>query len=66
MRAKRQQGVYTGADATARLRELVTPVRACSACAGDYEDPGRTAWPSEDGDGSDEPEVDGEEFPAEK
>jgi hypothetical protein len=21
------------------------PLRACSACAGDYEDPDRTAWP---------------------
>ncbi len=23
-------------------------VRACSACRGDYEDPDRTAWPSEE------------------
>jgi hypothetical protein len=22
------------------------PLRACSACAGDYEDPDRTAWPA--------------------
>ena len=30
------------------------PLRACSACAGDYEDPDRTAWPpdpeEDDGD----------------
>jgi hypothetical protein len=33
---------------------LPQPVRACSACAGDYEDPDRTAWPpdleEDDGD----------------
>ena len=23
-------------------------LRACSACAGDYEDPDRTAWPADD------------------
>ncbi len=23
-------------------------MRACSACAGDYEDPDRTAWPPDD------------------
>jgi hypothetical protein len=23
-------------------------MRACSACAGDYEDPDRTAWPADD------------------
>ncbi len=23
---------------------LQTPLRTCSACAGDYEDPDRTAW----------------------
>jgi hypothetical protein len=23
------------------------PLRACSACAGDYEDPDRTAWPED-------------------
>lgn len=27
----------------------VAAMRACSACAGDYEDPGRTAGPDEDG-----------------
>jgi hypothetical protein len=26
----------------------VVALRACSACAGDYEDPGRTAGPDED------------------
>jgi hypothetical protein len=27
-------------------------MRACSACAGDYEDPDRTAWPADDEEGS--------------
>lgn len=42
-------------------------MRACSGCAGDYEDPDRTAWTSEDdeenGPGSAPPETT-EEFPA--
>jgi len=47
-------------------------LRACSACAGDYEDPERTAWSSDDPE--DEEREDGreeeqrapnEEFPAE-
>ena len=42
-------------------------MRACSGCAGDYEDPDRTAWTPEDaeeeeGDGA--ASVDTEEFPA--
>ncbi len=48
-------------------------MRACSACAGDYEDPDRTAWAPEDAeDGPDEQERDAvldapaEEFPAEQ
>jgi len=44
-------------------------MRACSACAGNYEDPDRTAWTPDDGE---EQERDGapctaaEEFPAEE
>ena len=51
-----------GATATGKMR-------ACSACAGDYEDPDRTARPPGDGEGE---EGDGdtpattEEFPAEE
>ena len=41
---------------------------ACSACAGDYEDPERTAWVVDDGEADDagakQPE--GGEFPAER
>ena len=44
-------------------------LRACSACAGDYEDPERTAWtPDEDGgeDREEELGIPGEQFPAEE
>ncbi len=47
----------------------VNEMRACSACAGDYEDPDRTAWRPDD---TEDPELDdapcaaGEEFPAEE
>lgn len=50
------------------LQEL-QPVGACSSCAGDYEDPDRTAW---EAGGRDEPEDrgaaswDGEGFSADK
>jgi len=33
---------------------------ACSACAGDYEDPDRTAWSAD----LEDPEEDSDEFPA--
>jgi hypothetical protein len=48
-------------------------MRACSACAGDYEDPERTAWSPDDPDGEEredgreeEREAPNEEFPAEE
>ncbi len=43
------------------------PMGACSACAGDYEDPDRTALVSDGGALEDvgAPEVEEEEFPAE-
>jgi hypothetical protein len=43
-------------------------VRACSACAGEYEDPERGAWsPDDPGDeeGEEERQAHNEEFPAE-
>jgi hypothetical protein len=46
------------------------PIRACSACAGDYEDPDRTAWtPDEEEEDllaakAQEKTENGEEFPA--
>ena len=42
-------------------------MRACSACAGDYEDPDRTAWAPEDTDGQEREEAldaSAGEFPA--
>ncbi|HET8923835.1 MAG TPA: hypothetical protein VFN26_12680 [Candidatus Acidoferrum sp.] len=44
-------------------------VRACSACAGDYEDPDRTAWTPDVPDeveGAAARDAGGEEFPAEE
>ena len=44
-------------------------LRACSACAGDYEDPDRTARTqddAEDEDRDDAPSATAEEFPAEE
>jgi hypothetical protein len=59
-----QQGeVYSISEAAASAE-----IRACSACAGDYEDPDRTAWAPDD-DEEDEavgaPRGTTEEFPAE-
>lgn len=55
-------------------RQSQSPLRACSACAGDYEDPDRTAWmPDEEEEDlraetarerADEKAEDGDEFPA--
>jgi hypothetical protein len=44
-------------------------MRACSACAGDYEDPERTAWTLDDDEDEERdgaPRVTTEEFPAEE
>ncbi len=44
-------------------------LKACSACAGDYEDPDRTAWEADNSDGPRDEgarEFNSEEFPAEK
>ncbi len=41
-------------------------LRACSGCAGDYEDPDRTAWTLEEGEDENAAEPNAEEFPAEK
>ncbi len=64
-RPETRAGVYT-INGAARTNEM----RACSACAGDYEDPDRTAWTTPD-DAEDEnrdgaPRTNTEEFPAEE
>lgn len=54
--------------AAASLPRSLQTMRACSACAGDYEDPDRTVWsPEESGEAGEEsvPESEDEEFPAE-
>ena len=53
--------LISGANATLEIR-------ACSACAGDYEDPDRTAWAPDDeeeDEGAGAPRATTEEFPAE-
>jgi hypothetical protein len=49
-------------------RDEAGEMRACSACAGDYEDPDRTACPPDDGDDGEEEQTlwpSEEEFSAE-
>jgi hypothetical protein len=53
------------AIAEKRSAPLSGNIRACSACAGDYEDPDRTAWPAH-GEESSPGQCDAEdEFPEE-
>ena len=53
-RERREMGPLTAARARCfglaekRSAALSGNMRACSACAGDYEDPDRTAWPADD------------------
>jgi hypothetical protein len=47
----------------------IPALRACSACAGDYEDPDRTAWPTDmeiDETCEDAEETNADEFPAKR
>ena len=69
--AKNVARVRRGPEAPGISRGKAGALRACSACAGDYEDPDRTAWPLEESDEDKDqraPETDAEaeEFPAEK
>lgn len=66
-----RQPLRTGSNAPAlrgavreeRSAPLSREMRACSACAGDYEDPDRTAWPTEE-EKSQAGQIEGEnEFP---
>lgn len=62
-------GVYTTFPRAEKGRDEVAGMRACSACAGDYEDPDRTAWTPDEADDEERegaPAADGEEFPARK
>ena len=62
-----RRALATAAQHAARGAGGEGAMRACSACAGDYEDPDRTAWTpdgAEDEGGDDEPHATREEFPA--
>jgi hypothetical protein len=63
-RHEAQDGAYLDAGCG-----CVIVLRACSACAGDYEDPDRSAWAADDAEGEERDGVSGgatEEFPAEE
>jgi hypothetical protein len=69
--AKNGGRVRSGPAAACSSRGKTGVLRACSACAGDYEDPDRTAWPLEESDEDQhqrapETDAEAEEFPAEK
>jgi len=61
--------VSVGASQAESGCSWIAALHACSACAGDYEDPDRTAWPSdteEDDPRDDARDADAEKFPAEE
>jgi len=61
--ARKGAGALRGVSSENRSALLAEEMRACSACAGDYEDPDRTAWPADE-ENSDAEESEGEdEFP---
>jgi hypothetical protein len=47
-RAEGSAGAGNENFAATRNATSSTAMSACSACAGDYEDPDRTAWPAEE------------------
>ncbi len=72
LRRQTEAAAPSGASCKAQGAEhggAMAGLRACSACAGDYEDPDRTAWTPEDAggeDGEEEVGIPGEQFPAEE
>ena len=59
------QGAVYSINGAGRANEM----RACSACAGDYEDPDRTAWTADESDEAErdyELDSETEGFPAEE
>jgi hypothetical protein len=48
LRTGRNARALCGALREERSVSLSREMRACSACAGDYEDPDRTAWPTDE------------------
>jgi hypothetical protein len=39
------------------VHNFLTPMEACSACSGDYEDPDRSAWSDEEDEDAEEEAV---------
>ena len=71
--SKTNQGLRAGSPSPSSRGDLglfsLQGLRACSACAGDYEDPDRTAWTAEETDGherEDEGQSREEEFPVQE
>jgi hypothetical protein len=68
----KQEGVGPAAASRGKARAEYYPLALsmCSACAGDYEDPDRTAWTPDEGEDEERddgaPRATDEEFPAEE
>jgi hypothetical protein len=59
--ARKSAEALRGVSGESRSAIQAKELRACSACAGDYEDPDRTAWPAdEENRDAEESESDGE------
>jgi hypothetical protein len=58
--ARRVAEALRGVSGESRSEE---ELRACSACAGDYEDPDRTAWPADEENRDAEENEGDDEFP---
>ena len=60
--------IYAAAGYSINAAKGMAEVQACSACAGDYEDPDRSAWNDDDEDEDSESSVrkNAKEFPAEE
>jgi hypothetical protein len=46
--ARKGAGAWRGVPGESRSAIQARELRGCSACAGDYEDPDRTAWPADE------------------
>ena len=68
----RQQGVVAAPSGAhcdggeANHGGVAARLQACSACAGDYEDPDRTAWTPDEPGGEEREDERAERFPAEE
>jgi len=71
-KVRRQQGAVAAPSGTscdggeANHGGVAARLQACSACAGDYEDPDRTAWTPDEAGGEERADERAERFPAEE